>query len=78
MGIKSNATTIDQDTKPFPKLMAFGDGDILLAINSNNKGVAGIIVVSAKGNATYSGKYAEDWLRDSLKDFNGTVTLANE
>jgi hypothetical protein len=72
MGIKSEASKLEEGIRSFPKLMQSIDTSDVVLFTKNE---IGIVIVSFFHNVGY---YSECWNMKRFTDYNGTVTLKNE
>lgn len=60
----------EQKALPFPKLMKYNNGDLIVLFTEKEKGV----VINSIDDFRI-GTYAEDWIMDSFRDFKGSITI---
>lgn len=65
--------TSDIQSKSFPKLMASSAHIVLFKSKRD-----GVVVARLKNASYYIGDHRDDWIEDSFKDFDGSVTLSND
>lgn len=61
--------------RPFPKLMIDEEGSIYFMHSE----VSGVIIYAAEGcSCVIIGDYSDCWDGDSMEDYEGEITLAND
>ena len=84
MGIKSTTGDLvpEKQEKPFPKLVIYRDGCVVLLQKKRDSEESHHgVVVSVKPGSRYHVGYVENWYTNKetgVKDFEGSVTLSNE
>lgn len=64
---------IQNNVKPFPKLMKSHRGSIVL-FHCNEKGIC---LVMGKDTSTFVGEYCGTWKMDAFTDYNEPITIQN-